>query len=307
MKLSRFVMIVAMTAGACGEPNAADCSETDHSPPTTPKSPAKFVRLDEDGSDPSAGGLPAYRVETPSATYYLEKRGGGLSSLVDRDGNDWLGFEPTPGSGSAGEYRGFPNAVHQQAGNHFHPLNEGTDRCRTRVLDRERSHVSIEATSESGKWQARYDFYPDALTFTMTRMPAGFRYWVLYEGTPGGSFEDRDWWMTGSSDIRHPMTEPHEGDLPGPEWIAFGDAERDVTRSLVLLHHQDDSHPDRFYQMRHEMTVFGFGREGLTKYLDSVPQSFTIGLVESTRHEAISNRVREWRSRTPQSTAPGRP
>jgi len=74
--------------------------------------PVAFVRLIEDAIDESARNLPAYKIETPSATYYLEKSGAGLSSLIDRDGNDWLGFHPEPGSGAAGEYRGFPNAVH---------------------------------------------------------------------------------------------------------------------------------------------------------------------------------------------------
>jgi len=42
------------------------------------------------GIDESAGGGPAYIITTPSATYYLEKEGGGLSSMIDKDGVDWL-------------------------------------------------------------------------------------------------------------------------------------------------------------------------------------------------------------------------
>jgi len=65
-----------------------------------------------DGIDASAGGDTAYIVTTQNATYYLEKSGGGLSSMLDKDGVDWLGFHKEPGSAHKGEYRGFPNAVH---------------------------------------------------------------------------------------------------------------------------------------------------------------------------------------------------
>lgn len=75
------------------------------------------------GVDASAGSLPAYIVTTENATYYLEKSGGGLSSLLDQDGIDWIGFNNIKGSGWKGEYRGFPNAVHQQDGNYFHAMN----------------------------------------------------------------------------------------------------------------------------------------------------------------------------------------
>jgi len=43
---------------------------------------------------------------------------GKVRKMIDRDGRDWLSFHPQPKSGAGGEYRGFPDAVHQQAGNH---------------------------------------------------------------------------------------------------------------------------------------------------------------------------------------------
>ena len=78
---------------------------------------AAEIRFAPEGT--ASGGLTAYRVQTPTATFFLERTGAGLSSMLDRDGHDWLSFDPGPGSG--GEYRGFPNAIHQQAGSHFHP------------------------------------------------------------------------------------------------------------------------------------------------------------------------------------------
>ncbi|MFZ5833634.1 MAG: FG-GAP repeat domain-containing protein [Planctomycetota bacterium] len=249
---------------------------------------ADAIRFTPDSTAP--GGLPAYRIETPAATYVLEKTGGGLASLIDRDGNDWLSFDPAAGSGAAGEFRGFPNAVHQQAGNYFHPMNKGTEPCSTKVEHVAADRVTISAVSENGLWACRYDFLPTHCTFTMTRMPADYRYWVLYEGTPGGQFDASDWWMTSGSDRRHPLTEKHTGDLPAPEWIAFGDQRLD--RVLYLLHHEDDEHPDDFYQMNEKMTVFGFGRQRIKKYLESVPQRFTIGLLETTNHAEISEAMK---------------
>ena len=82
------------------------------------------VRLSEDVTLPSAPGLPMFKITTPSATYYLDRSGAGLAAMIDRDGNDWIGFRSEPGSHAAGEFRGFPNAVHQSAGNYFHPTNK---------------------------------------------------------------------------------------------------------------------------------------------------------------------------------------
>lgn len=243
------------------------------------------ITFTKNAVDESAGGLACYKIETPAATYFLEKSGAGLSSMIDREGIDWLGFHPKKGSGAGGEYRGFPNAVHQQAGSYFHPKNAGTDPSITKVEYVGGARVTISAAADKGHWACRYDFYPKHCTFTMTKMPVDRKYWVLYEGTPGGQYDDTDWWMTSATKKKTPLTKTHEGDIPAPEWIAFGDAK--MKRSIVLVHHQDDEAPDRFYQMQKKMTVFGFGRKGIDKYLDSVPQSFSIAFVESTDHEAI--------------------
>jgi hypothetical protein len=89
---------------------------------------------------------------------------------------------------------------------------------------------------------------------------------------------------------RQPMTTNHESDIPAPEWIVFGDEKQ--KRVLFVVHHEDDEHPDRFYQLRREMTVFSFGRSNGDKFLDSVPQRFSIGLLETTDH-AETSRVLE--------------
>ena len=248
------------------------------------------VRLIEDAVDTSAGGLACFKIVTPGATYYLEKSGGGLSSMIDPDGIDWIGFHPERGSGAAGEYRGFPNAVHRQAGSYFHPRNSRTDPCTSQVIKAEPEQVAILVESDNELWAGRYDFYVTHCTFTMTHMPPDKRYWILYEGVPGGDYDDADWWMTSAIRQRMPLTTKHDGDIPAQEWIAFGDA-HGLDRVLFLCHHEDDADPDRFYQMQHTMTVFGFGRQGMEKYLNQTPQHFSIGFLETTDSARINRSV----------------
>ena len=209
--------------------------------------------------------------------------------MIDRDGNDWIGFHPQHGTGAAGEYRGFPNAVFKEAGSYFHARNKGTDPCVTIVEEESPDRIVISALSSNGMWAGNYTFTNSNCTFTMTKKPADRKYWVLYEGTPGGEYDDTDWWMTSREKTKSPLTKPHEGDIPGAEWIAFGDLKLD--RSLVLHHLEDDDFTDRFYQMEKKMTVFGFGRDGMTKHLDTAPQSFSIGFIESVDHTRIKNAI----------------
>lgn len=245
------------------------------------------VQLGE-GVDVSAGGDAAYIITTPNATYYLEKQGGGLSSMLDRDGIDWLGFHKAPGSGHKGEYRGFPNAVHKQDGNYFHAMNAKTDPSTTKVELVSDTHVRIGVVSGNGKWEAQYDFFADRLDFTMRKVSPGYKYWVQYEGVPGGEMDDTDFRYASADRARHPINEPFIGDLPAPEWMAFGDA--NASRMIYLLHHEDDTHPDDYVSRPH-MTVLGIGRRNKDKYLTS-PQKFSIGFIESTEHDVIADAMR---------------
>ena len=248
---------------------------------------APTVQLSE-GADLSAGGDAAYIITTPNATYYLEKQGGGLSSMLDRDGIDWLGFHKAPGSGHKGEYRGFPNAVHKQDGNYFHAMNAKTDPSKTKVELVSETHVRIGVVSGNGKWEAQYDFFADRLDFTMRKVSPGYKYWVQYEGAPGGEMDDTDFRYASADTARHSINEPFIGDLPAPEWMAFGDA--NASRMIYLLHHEDDTHPDDYVSRPH-MTVLGIGRRNKDKYLTS-PQKFSIGFIESTEHGVIADGMR---------------
>lgn len=239
------------------------------------------------GTDESAGGDPAYIITTPSATWYLEKTGGGLSSMIDKDGVDWLGFKKEEGSGWKGEYRGFPNAIHRQDGSYFHAMNAGTEPSTSVVDIASGAHVQITFTSGNGQWEGRWDFYADRCDFTMTRVSEGYRYWVLYEGVPNGEINETDYWFGSMDNQIREIHEPFSGDLPGPEWIAFGDTRS--PRVLYVVQHEDDEHLDEYY-MRPYMTVFGFGRNDGNKYFDT-PKTFSIGFVESTEYSVVEQAI----------------
>ena len=248
----------------------------------------QMVRLAH-GADESAGGGPAYIISTPSAVYYLEKEGGGLSSMLDPDGVDWLGFHSEEGSGWKGEYRGFPNAIHRQDGNYFHAMNAGTDPSSSVVDIESEQHVRITFTSGNGQWQGQWDFYPDRCDFTMSKVSADYKYWVQYEGVPGGEMDATDYWYASADNERHLIEEQFIGDLPAPEWMAFGD--QNSPRVLYLLHHEDDDFPDD-YVSRPYMTVLGFGRRDKDKYLNTA-QTFSIGFIESANYSLIDRTIRQ--------------
>jgi len=241
------------------------------------------------GVDESAGGDSTYIITTPSATYFLEKEGGGLSSMIDKDKVDWLGFHKKKGSAHKGEYRGFPNAIHKQDGSYFHAMNAGTDPSSSAVNMESKEHVRITFTSDNEQWEGQWDFYPDRCDFTMNKISAGYKYWVQYEGVPGGEMDSTDFWYASADNKLHPIVEPFIGDLPAPEWMAFGDQQS--PRVLYMLHQKDDEFPDN-YVSRPDMTVLGFGRQNKDKYLTTV-QTFSIGFVESTEYSVINQTVKQ--------------
>ena len=241
------------------------------------------------GVDESAGGDATYIITTPAATYFLEKMGGGLSSMLDKDGVDWLGFHKKEGSAHKGEYRGFPNAIHKQDGSYFHAMNAKTDPSSSVIDIESKEHVRITFTSDNQKWKGQWDFYPDRCDFTMNKISDGFKYWVQYEGVPGGEMDSIDYWFSSADNNKHTITEPQVGDLPAPEWMAFGDP--NSSRVLYMLHHQDDEFPDN-YVSRRDMTVLGFGRENKDKFLTTI-QTFSIGFIESTEYEMIEKSIKQ--------------
>lgn len=215
----------------------------------------------------------SYKIETQNATYYYHKRGSGFASMIDREGNDWISYRPT--GGSAGNYRGIPNIYHGS----FHP-GPGEENKLSRILNKGPLKVSILSESKDGKWGCIWDIFPHYARMNLFKK-GDETFWILYEGTPGGSLDaETDYWVKSSGE-KMIAAQDWDGELPNPEWVYFGDGK--MQRVLYMIHHEDDNKPDQFWQMQHNMTVFGFGREfkGMGTYMTTAPTHLTIGFAEN--------------------------
>jgi hypothetical protein len=225
-------------------------------------------------------GQRSYRIKTPGVTYLYHRNGAGFASLIDPEGHDWISYRP--GGGSAGEFRGIPNI--RPGG--FHP---GYENLTSRVIHSGPVKLTFESESEDKKWSTLWEVYPDYATMTLQKKDTG-NYWLLYEGTPAGELDvDRDYWVQ-SNGFRRPVSLEWSGVLPDPEWVWFGDGS--CSRVLYLAKHEYDQHPDQFWQMQGNMTVFGFGRkphESPGTYMEEVPVHLTIGLIESKDYNEIKS------------------
>jgi hypothetical protein len=237
-------------------------------------------------------GQESYCIAAQNAIYYYHKTGAGFASLEDRDGNDWLSYNPgvdqKSQSGSGGKYRGTPNMGHPEG--YCHPGNDVSD---TSIISTGPIKVTLESQSQDGKMNCRWDIFGHYARMTVLEMR--LPYWFLYEGTPGGKLDmqtDRCIRVRGEECIVTGVDEKWQGDIQtseGLEWLAFTDPP--LGRSLYLAHHEDDEAIDSYWPMNEEMTVFGFGRLGINKYMRLIPAHFTIGLIDSTDSNQIKTIV----------------
>ena len=233
-------------------------------------------------------GQESFRIQSPAGTYYYHKLGAGFASLIDQDGADWLSYHPGVGaasnSGSGGKYRGTPNMGHPEG--YCHPGNKVSD---SRMVANGPIKVTIDSESHDGKMNCRWDVFPHYARMTLRRMRKP--YWYLYEGTPGGKLDmSTDFCLRPGADgfVKTTVSETWDGDIPsadGAEWVYFADPRQG--RCLYLVHHEDDGQIDSYWPMNEEMTVFGFGRLGLKKFIQMTPSHFTIGLVDQTEPEKV--------------------
>ena len=231
-------------------------------------------------------GQASYKLETSGGTYYYHKQGAGFSSWLDADGNDWLSFDPTPGSGGAGEYRGIPNSCYPEG--HFHP---GKTSASSTLISQGPLKVTYRSTTNDNLWECVWEVFPRYARMTMTK--ADHPFWLLYEGTPGGSIESSTDFMTFSDGTVKALSETWTGELSGDEWVYFSDPNTAGSgRSLYLALHENDSFTDSYFTLSEAMTVWGFGRDNVTPYLTPVPKHMTIGLMDGTGYAASATTIR---------------
>ncbi len=235
----------------------------------TPPSISPLVSVVENSWDE---GQDAFGIFSGSATYYYQKEAGAFSSVVDADGNDWVNYNPDPGSGSAGNFRGIPNAVFPEG--HFHP---GATSSTSTVVSAGPLKATIHSVTNDGKWECTWEIFPRYARMTMLK--ADHNFWFLYEGAPGGVLDGNIDFSVRSTGESTPAFDPWTGDIPGNEWVYFTDPF--VGRSLYFSHLEGDDETDSYYPLEGNMTVFGFGRAGTNTYLSSVPAHLVIGFMES--------------------------
>lgn len=241
---------------------------------------------------------------TKAARYYYHKEGAGFASLLDRNGNDWISYYPVANSKSGGEYRGIPNA-----GPVFHPGYEETSGTShlgstSTLVEEGPLKVTVRSVSHDDAFEAIWAFYPQYAQMTMVRH--GTKYWLLYEGTPGGNLDytgpDRDTvWRSNGTHVD--ANEQWQQDLD-PEWIYFDDAS--LNRVLYLVHAEDneadsyrkqynaDQTPPGGSSDNGAMTVFGFGRllnDASVKKLNEDGPQLTIGFVEDDDFATVATAI----------------
>lgn len=273
--------------------------------------PAVVVRIpksDVEISDDRYQDRDHFVIETKRATYWLDKNSGGLSRLIDRDGNDWIAFKKEPWdqypASSASAFRGLPNLLFGKEESGFgHP---GWDRATSEQVD----DSSIVCTSNSGKWKLRWDFSAVDARVSVEQTDGTTAYWFLYEGPIAGRWSPADQYF--ATNTTAPSDQPHDyfkGDkLFEPwRWAYFGD--KTVPRVMFVLHEQKDDLIDTFAHLGNDatglessdgMVVFGFGRgaKGIEPLL-SGKNSFRIGLLERAgddmmAYQSISKQLNQY-------------
>ncbi|CUS02627.2 protein of unknown function [Candidatus Promineifilum breve] len=225
-------------------------------------------------------GYASVQIVNDLATHFYHKPGGGFATLLDAQGNDWIDWNTA--EGGAGDFRGIPNMVHPNNGGYFHP---GRNSVTTTVTGDGPLKATFKSISNGGLWEVRWDIFPEYARMTVVRR-GDSDFWWLYEGTPGGELELGQDRLTRSNGDSILASGTWSSDIPGDEWLFVTDP--NVGRSLYLAHHQSDSKVDGYTADDNgKMTIFGFGRSGGQRLLDSLPQQFTFGFTNETNLSGV--------------------
>lgn len=229
-----------------------------------------------------------YKVEISNATILVDKYSGGISSLTDKKGKDWIQWkrlveEKYPDS-AAGDFRGMPNLVYGGDDNGTgHPgfqkvmcFKEETNRLRMRSMN--------------GKWEWQYEFFPKYFKVQILKTPSKERnYWFLYEGVPGGEFNPRQQYWGTHNGLKSTKPDYYAGEEEYGKWnwVFFGHQKSD--RVLYIVQKNEDENLDTFgflgdsengIKSENGMVVFGFGRGRNATQLLKSNQIFFVGFYE---------------------------
>jgi hypothetical protein len=227
--------------------------------------PAQNVNIEE----VSHIGRPHFKISTQTATYYLDRHGAGITSVMDKDGIDWVNYHGDPhisgAKGASSGYRGLGNLVFRSDdGGAGHP---GFDQCDCKIV----SEKEIYCESHSGNWAWTWAFEDQFGKITIEKTDPNHAYWFLYEGPVGGKFNpSQHYWGTDQGGPRHETPSLHRGEAEQGHWhwAYFGDQE--VDGAFFVAQEKQDDLVDYFAYMGDDgglaneskdgMVVFGFGR-----------------------------------------------
>jgi hypothetical protein len=284
-------------------PDRADTARL--APPSERSGDALGVGVRVDRLDDHQG-QPSLRIATPAATYVFHEHGGGFASLLDPDGHDWIAYRP--GDGPRGAYRGLPNLVHPGVG--FHP---GGTMCTTRLISHDPDHAIVEsiapapapapgrerpplgerAPAAAPAWATRWTFTRDAAEMTLTHAAAP--YWLLYEGTIGGDYDEAHAWSVDSQGTRRPATQRWEQRLPDPRWVYFATSASPFVLWMIDRTARAEGLVDSCWSMDGAMIVFGMGRTlemgDRWRHLTEVPAGLSIGIARRDDEAALHRRL----------------
>lgn len=224
-------------------------------------------------------GQPAYYIQTLSAAYMLHLENGGLASLVDLKGNDWITYSTA--AGSAGAYRGIPNIKHPDG--YLHP---GKTNAQCFLLSDGPLCCQIYVRTLDKQCEALWLFTPQYAQLTLLRIPTP--YWFLYEGTPGGALDEDEGYIVRSNGVKTPAGTRWD-DILDPGWLYFGSTK---SRQVLCFSQQEvERKTSSYWPMEKNMTVFGFGRQKLEHYLEKCPAQYRIALLEAGDFQYVQDQV----------------
>jgi hypothetical protein len=252
---------------------------------------------------------PHFVINTKNATYFLDKAGGGLSRLIDREGKDWICYSDSPRNeypaSAASSYRGLPNFVHKSEDDGAgYP---GRNQCYSFQVN---DHTIL-TISKSGQWQWRWQFFKDHARLTVEKIDEQHKYWFMYEGVVAGRFAPfEQYWGNNLGGPRYETHDYYRDDKIFANWLwaYFGD--QTVKRVFFVAMDRPDRYIDTFSYLGstdqgihspNGMVVFGFGRMG-----DSEPQltdtgnTFLFGFVKGRvknqgGHESVQKEIENLR------------
>ncbi|MEI6033038.1 MAG: hypothetical protein WCS65_02005 [Verrucomicrobiae bacterium] len=271
---------------------------------TPPPTPAPLLTMDTQATDE---GMDCLRITNKSAVFFFQKQAGGLSSLFDKDGADWINFNASI-KGPAGTYRGLPNMVNASrlqkikdgkpslkalklppehappAGyevvpiiprnDYFHP---GFSNCKTEIVHEGPLKITLKAASDDGGWICLWEFLPDYAR--MTVLKAKRSYWFLYEGTPGGGPDCKAGHCVRMDGEKLPLDVAWKSVSSGLQWAYFESPNSE--NAFYLAHNATRPTVMSYWLLDDAMTVFGFGRDGMQQQLRGAGQEFLIGFLDN--------------------------